>query len=92
MTTKAAGPVPITGTGQVGAAGPGRLMGYSIRDTSGATNTVKLFDGTSAAGTILGAFQLAANADRSISIPAGLFFRLGVFASTTGAVEGSVWV
>ena len=71
----------------------GILAGFSIRDTSGATNTVKLFDNSSAAsGTVVASVQLAANASQIIAIPDGLWLQSGLFAQATGTAEGSVWL
>jgi len=70
------------------------FRGCSIRDTSGATNTVKIYDNASAAsGTVLMSVQLAANASvPPLSIADGLHANNGLYLSATGAVEGSVWV
>jgi hypothetical protein len=85
--------VNVTATGVV-VATPASLRGCSIRDTSGATNTVKIFDNASAAsGTILLSVQLAANASiPPLAIDDGLRAANGLFLSATGAVEGSVWI
>jgi hypothetical protein len=91
LSTKAASPVNVTGTGQV-FAGPATYRGLFIRDTSGAANIVKLYNNNAASGTVVAAFQLAANADRSESVPTGVFCDKGLFLSATGAVEGSVRV
>lgn len=92
MTAQAAA-VNVTGTGAVNA-GPCTFRGCSIRDTSGATNTVKIYDNASAAsGTVLMSVQLAANASvPPLSVADGLRAVDGLFLSATGAVEGSVWV
>lgn len=85
--------VSVTATGAVSAA-PCSLRGASIRDTSGATNTIRLYDNASAAsGTILLTVQLAANASiPPLSIPNGIRAVNGIYLSASGAVEGSVWV
>jgi hypothetical protein len=83
--------LPVTGTGAV-RAGPGVYRGLRLRDTSGATNTVKVFDNASAAsGTILFVAQLAANATTTDAPGDGMFHANGLFLQTTGTVEGSVW-
>lgn len=86
-------PYNVTATGVV-YAGAATFRGCSIRDTSGATNTVKIFDNASAAsGTVLFSVQLAANASvPPLSIDDGVRAVNGLFLQATGAVEGSVWV
>ncbi len=73
---------------------PCTLRGWSIRDTSGSTNTVKVFDNASAgSGTVLLSVQLAGNASTPpLSIDNGLRAVNGLFVTATGAIEGSVWV
>jgi hypothetical protein len=73
---------------------PCTLRGLSIRDTSGATNTVRIYDNASAAaGTLLFSVQLAGNASTPpLSIDHGLRAINGLFLTATGAIEGSVWV
>lgn len=92
MTAQASA-VNVTGTGVVNA-GPCTFRGCSIRDTSGATNTVKLYDNASAAsGTVLLSVQLAANASvPPLALADGLRATSGLYLSATGAVEGSVWI
>ena len=85
--------VAVTAAGVVLAA-PGMLRGASIRDTSGATNTIRIYDNASTnSGTILLSVQLAANASiPPLAIPNGVRAVNGLYLHTTGAVEGSVWV
>lgn len=85
--------VNVTATGAV-IARPCTFRGCSIRDTSGAGNTIKIYDNASAAsGTVLMAVQLAANASvPPLSVADGLQAVNGLYLSATGAVEGSVWV
>jgi hypothetical protein len=74
-------------------ANAGILAGFSLRDTSGAANTIKLFDNLSAAsGTVIAVVQLAANASQTVAIPDGVWVASGLFAQQTGAAEGSVWI
>jgi hypothetical protein len=87
----AATPLPVTGTGTV-RAGPGVYKGCSIRDTSGAGNTVKIFDNTAASGTILFAVVLAANGAATDVPGDGVFHATGLHLTSTGAIEGSVRV
>ncbi len=91
MTAQAV-PYPVTGTGAV-VPSPATYRGISIRDTSGATNTVTLFDNASAAsGTVLATAQLAAGASFLDIAPDGVRAASGLFLQTTGAVVGSVRV
>lgn len=90
MTAQASA-INVTGTGAI--VGPCTFRGCSIRDTSGATNTVKIYDGTSASGTVLMSVQLASNASvPPLALADGLRASNGLYLSCTGAVEGSVWI
>lgn len=82
-------PVPVTSTATV-LTGPGTFRGYSITDTSGANNTIKIYDNTAASGTVLASFVLAANTPRELDINDGTRVEKGIYVSTTGAVEGNV--
>jgi hypothetical protein len=88
MTAQAT-PVNVTGTGTVYGT-PCTYRGLSIRDTSGSTNTVTLYDNTSAAGTVIGSFQLAANASALDNIADGVRCANGIHLASTGAIVGSV--
>jgi hypothetical protein len=87
----AATPMPVTGTGQV-VTGPGVYQGCSIRNTSGGTATYQLYDNTSAAGTLVATFQLAAGASAVDNPATGVFFSKGLWLQAGAAVEGSVRV
>lgn len=88
--------VAVSGTADVAAfTGPCTLRGWSLREDAGtaAVATVRIWDGTSATGTVLAAIELAANASTSQAIPDGLRAALGVFVEVVaGSVEGSVWI
>ncbi len=73
---------------------PCTFRGCSIRDTSGSTNTIRIYDNASTnSGTILLTVQLAANASiPPLSIADGLKANNGLYLSATGTVEGSIWV
>lgn len=89
MTAQATA-VGVTGTGAV-LGNPCTYRGLSIRDTSGVTNIVRVYDNAAAAsGKILAAFQLAGNASALDTVPDGVRAENGLFLETTGAVEGSV--
>ncbi|GAB2836327.1 hypothetical protein GCM10027176_45820 [Actinoallomurus bryophytorum] len=84
----------VTGTGAV-QAGPCTLRGLSLRDTSGSGNTVKIYDNASAAsGTVLYAYALGTSGATTppVTIDGGLRAVNGLYLSTTGSVEGSVWI
>lgn len=83
--------VNVTGTGTVHS-GTGTYRGLSIRDTSGATNTITVYDNTAASGTVLASFQLAANASALDSVPDGVRCNTGIHLVSTGAIVGSVRV
>ena len=91
MTAQAV-PYNVTATGVV-IATAATYRGLSVRDTSGSTNTVTLYDNASAAsGTVLGSFQLAANASALDNVADGLRCANGIYLSATGAIVGSVRV
>jgi hypothetical protein len=83
--------LPVTGTGTV-RAGPGVYRGARIRDTSGVANTVKIFDNTAASGTILFTAQLAAQGTTTDAPADGIYHANGLHLTSTGAIEGSIWV
>ncbi len=79
----------VTGTGTV-QAGACTYRGLSIRDASGSTNTVTLYDNTAASGTVIASFQLAANTSALDNIADGLRCNTGIHLVSTGAIVGSV--
>lgn len=79
----------VTGTGTV-QSGACTYRGLSIRDTSGSTNTITVYDNTSASGTVIASFQLAANTSALDNISDGLRCNNGIHLVSTGAVVGSV--
>jgi hypothetical protein len=80
--------------GQLGKAGPGVLRGYTLRETAGQTATVTVYDGTSAAGTIIATVALAANGSATVMSDTGVRFDAGAFCDVagTGTVVGSVFI
>ena len=85
-------PVAATGTTQV-FVGPCTYRGFSLREAAGtaAVATVRIWDGTSASGTLLAVVELPANGSSSESVAGGLRAALGVFVEVVaGSVEGSV--
>jgi hypothetical protein len=64
--------------------------GLSIGSTAGAA--VVVYDGTSAAGTVLASFTLAAAGFQHIDIPAGVRCDTGIHITCSAAVQGHVRV
>lgn len=72
--------------------GPGRYYGFTIRETAGLEATVRIYDGTSAAGTLLDSVQLIADESaREWYGPQGVQYQNGIYVDVVaGTVEGSV--
>lgn len=86
-------PIGVTGTALVETApAGGTFRGYSITDTSGASNLVTLYDNTAASGLVLAQFTLAAAGCRELDINDGTRIEKGIFLSAAGAVVGNVRV
>jgi hypothetical protein len=64
--------------------------GFSIASTAGAD--VVIYDGTSAAGTVLAQFTLAAKGFLHVDIPTGAQCFTGIHLTATAAVQGHVRV
>ena len=79
----------VTGTGTV-LTGRGWFCGFSIGSTAGAD--IVIYDGVSAAGTILAQFTLAAKGFQHVDIPAGVQVLTGIHLTSTAAVQGHVRV
>lgn len=92
MGTAQAGAKAVTASGAVSAV-PCTFRGLSLRDTSGATNIVDLYDNPSAAGgPVVATIVLAASGPGQITVPDGVRCANGLYLQATGAVVGSVWV
>lgn len=81
------------GNQQVRASSPVlRYRGFSVRETSGTTTaTVRIFDGTSAAGTVLDEIALGPGESAREYYPDGsLTASKGIYVQVTGQVTGSV--
>lgn len=87
-------PIALTGANQLVWTGPAVYRGITLRETAGAVATVRVFDGTSAAGTLLQTISLAANESRDDWYTGGgLWARTGIYVSiAAGTVEGSIRV
>lgn len=81
--------VNVTATGTV-YSGTGTYRGLSIGSTAGAT--VVVYDNTSASGTVLAQFTLAANGFQHIDIADGVIVVNGIHLTATAAVQGHVRV
>jgi len=64
------------------------FRGLSIGSTAGAT--VVVYDGVSAAGTVLASFTLAAAGFQNIDFPNGIRCNTGIHIVTGAAVQGHV--
>lgn len=81
----------VTGTGTV-VSGPCTYRGFFLN--SGAAQTVTIYDGTAASGTVLAQFTAgAAGSSFSENVPDGIRCDLGIHVSVSaGTVAGSVRV
>lgn len=77
--------VTVTGIVYSGAC---TFRGYSIGSTAGAVVTI--YDGTTAAGTVLASFTLAAAGYTHADIADGVRCNVGVYIATSAALQGHV--
>lgn len=77
----------VTATGTV-YSGSCRYAGFSIASTAGAD--VVIYDGTSATGTILAQFTLAAKGFQHVDIPNHVRCDVGIHLTSTAAIQGHV--
>lgn len=77
----------VTGTGTV-FTGPCRFAGLSIGSTAGAT--VVVYDATSATGTVLAQFTLAANGFMHIDLTNHARCNTGIHLTASAAIQGHV--
>ncbi|MGO1049786.1 hypothetical protein [Crossiella sp. CA198] len=83
---------PVTASALV-FTGAAVYKGVSVRETAGAVASVRIFDGTTAAGTLLAVISLPANGSFAENLPDGVRATTGIYFSVVaGAVEGSVRV
>ena len=70
------------------------FVGLSVRNATGAANTVSLYDNASAAsGTVIAVVDLVATVGHAwIAVPCGVRCENGLYLDSTGAITGSVWV
>lgn len=88
MTAQATA-VNVTATATVMAT-PCSFRGVTLFSTTGATVTI--YDNTSAAGTVLAKFTLAAGGSTHLDIADGVRCAVGIHLVATAAVDGSVRV
>lgn len=82
---------PLTGADQAVKTGTTYYRGITVRETGGTDPAVvRLFDGTSAAGTLLETVGLAAGESFAVLYDDGIRAAHGIYADVTGAVEGSI--
>ena len=79
--------ISVAATGTV-LTGRGIYRGFTIASTAGAD--VVIYDGVSAAGTILAQFTLAAKGDKHVDIADGLWVTTGIHLTSTAAIQGHV--
>lgn len=84
--------VALTGSNQTIAQPSSVYCGFSIRETSGtAVATVRIWNGTSATGTILDDISLTAGQSARELYPEGIAAELGIFVQiVAGSVAGSI--
>lgn len=86
----------LTGADQAVLAGKGRYHGFTIRETAASTAVVRIYDGTSAAGTLLETIALTAGQSQQAYYEpegnaGGIRVDAGIYVDVvSGAVEGSV--
>lgn len=80
-------PLSVAATGTV-LTGRGIYRGFSIASTAGAD--VVIYDGVTAAGTILAQFTLAAKGFQHVDITDGAWVTTGIHLTSTAAVQGHV--
>lgn len=84
--------VALTGSNQIISQPTAVYCGFSIRETSGtAVATVRVWNGTSATGTLLDDISLTAGQSARELYPEGVNADLGIFVQiVAGSVAGSV--
>lgn len=87
--TATARPYNVTATGTV-YTGACTYRGFHIGSTAGAA--IVIYDGTSATGTILASFTLAANGDRFVDLADGALCVNGIHLTASAAIQGHVRV
>jgi hypothetical protein len=86
--------VALTGSNQTVAQSSATYCGFSIRETTGtAQATVRVWNGTSATGTLLDDIALSAGQSARELYPEGILADVGIFVQiVSGTVAGSLRV
>ena len=93
MPAKFSTPIALTpGAGQQIITGPGFYKGAIVRETGAVPLVLRVWDGTSAAGTIVDVVSVAANATVNSFTSSAIAFSIGLYVErVTGTnYEGSV--
>jgi len=86
-------PQPFSTGGQIMTAGTfGAFAGLVVLDTSGAANQISIYDGTSAAGTLVCSIDVPAGKSGNLAPKTPRVFVNGLFAVCTGSVKASVFI
>lgn len=83
-------PVAVTAAGAV-VSGPCTLRGLWLV-TAAAGDTVTLYDGVAASGTVLARWTTTGATEQHVVIPDGLWCASGIYVDATGTLAGSVWI
>lgn len=86
--------VPLTGSDQIVAnGGPAVYYGIVVRETAAAVASLRVYDGTSAAGVLIDSIALLASEDQSNALTKGIWCANGLFVDIlAGTIEGSIRV
>jgi len=87
--------IALTGADQLVCTGGAIYRGIVVRETAAAVAVVRVYDGTTTAGTLIDEVSLAASGSASLWYgDGGIWCSVGIFVDVVGpaAVEGSVRV
>lgn len=83
--------VALTASDQGVFTGQTTYYGICLRETAAAVASVRVYDGTSATGTLIDVVSLAASGSFSVMHPHGIRCYLGIYVDiVAGTVEGSI--
>ena len=83
--------VPLTGSDQLVITGQMSYCGFTVRETAGAVASFRVYDNTSATGTLLDTVSLAANESWSEVYTRGIWCQNGIYVDVlAGTIEGSL--
>lgn len=92
MTAAPSTAITLTGSDQQAWAGPGTYRGVVVRETAGSAASVRVHDGTSAAGPLVAVVDLVADASADLDHAVGRRCADGLFVDVTGSVAGSIFI